>query len=133
MTTRTWISALTCLLALACGPRGEGASQRPEAPPAAEAATPRGVGVCRSFGVPHGLDTQGRRVDGATPGELLGRRGGDGSPFPVALAACVQDPECDGVTSEWYIGMPWFPVRDSQPFAHDDGSYACTALVGDPP
>ena len=130
MSNRAWIPALACTLALACGPRGEGANQRPSASPAAEASNPRGDGVCRSFGVPAGFDTRGRRVDGAVPGELLGGRVGDGSPFPVALAACVQDPDCDGITSEWYTGMPWFVVRDGQRFAQDDDSYACTALVG---
>ena len=133
MSKRTWLLVLTCLPALACGPRGEGARQRSSPSPAAEASNPRGVGICRSFGIPGGFDTGGRRVDGAVPGELLGGRVGDGSPFPVALAACVQDPDCDGVTSEWYLGMPWFVVRDSQRFAEDEDSYACTALVGDRP
>ena len=50
--------------------------------------------------------------------------------YREALSRCVKDPRCTGVTSTWYVGVPWVPMAAAERFETDGGSYACTVLVG---
>ena len=140
MRPRLTMSVLMTLCMLACGgtaevlePTATEPASEPQARDARGANRSIGVGVCRAFGVPEGLESQGRTVDAGVPGELQGTLVGEELPFAEALAACVQDPACDGIVSQWYVGMPWRLVHESQPFEIDDNSYACSVTVGDLP
>ena len=51
----------------------------------------------------------------------------------AALKTCVDDPTCTGVTTTWYVGAPFQALRAVEAFRADEGSYACTTLVGGRP
>jgi hypothetical protein len=88
-----------------------------------------GKSICRAFSRPDGLDRKGLTVDGAVQGELLGERLSKGIPYEDALPACIADPKCDGITSDWYIEAPWFLIDAAEPFQPDESSYACSVPV----
>lgn len=68
-------------------------------------------------------------LEGPIDGELLGESLGAPSDFSVAAARCMEAKEkCVGVTSQWYLGMPWVPVGPADPFRRDEMSYARTFL-----
>lgn len=68
-------------------------------------------------------------LEGPVDGELLGESLGEPSDFSVAAARCMKAKEkCVGVTSQWYLGMPWVPVGPADPFRRDEMSYARTFL-----
>jgi len=66
---------------------------------------------------------------GPAEGELLGEPLGDPADFDVAAARCMELGEaCRGVSSEWYLGMPWVPIGEGEEFRQDEMSYARTFL-----
>ena len=101
----------------------------PPPPPMAVA----GSGVCHIYGLPEGFDTKGLRIGGAVQGEILGEPIGERTDYVSALKTCVDDPTCTGVTTTWYVGAPFQALRAVEAFRADEGSYACTTLVGGRP
>jgi hypothetical protein len=92
-----------------------------------------GSGICRIYGLPEGFDAKGLRIGGAVQGEILGEAIGEPTDYVTALRACVDDATCVGVTSDWYVGAPFRAMRAADTFRPDEGSYACTTLVGGRP
>ena len=43
-----------------------------------------------------------------------------------ALELCAADPNCSGVTSEWYIDSTFVAVSKTTDFAIDTASYGCS-------
>jgi hypothetical protein len=59
----------------------------------------------------------------------LGERLSKGVPYEDALPACIADPKCDGITSDWYIEAPWFLIDATEEFRPDEMSYGCSVVV----
>lgn len=92
-----------------------------------------GAGICHIYGLPEGFDTKGLRIGGALQGEIFGEPIGPPMDYVSALTTCVDDPTCTGVTSTWYVGAPFRALKAIEEFRPDEGSYACTTLVGGRP
>ena len=107
------------------------APARPEGPkvgPPPPMAT-AGVGVCRGYGAPEDFDAKGLSIRGAFPGELGGTALSEPQDYASALRACVDNPECSGITSSWYLDFPFVAMKAEGAFRPDDNSYGCTTLV----
>ncbi|MDP6944012.1 MAG: hypothetical protein QF464_07685 [Myxococcota bacterium] len=154
MAPRMLLLATLLALCTSCGPKPKVSDTRPEARPssatghgAADTPSAPGVGrldaatlqampeeapdsICRGFSTPEGFDARGCLVRGAYPGEIHGQALGEAVDFREALSRCVKDPQCTGISSNWYIGAPWVPMAAAERFVTDGGSYACTVLVG---
>ena len=86
---------------------------------------------------PHGApvvdyDAGECRVRGPYAGELTGQAVGEPAALEAALARCIADEECTGVSASWYIGADFSAVRAERPFVEDTNSYGCVVLVACP-
>ena len=103
-------------------------AKTPEVAPPGEMTQP-GEGTCRAYGVPADFDAQGTRISGAFPGELRGEAIGEPTDYRTALQRCIAEPRCTGVSSDWYLGMPFTAYIAEGAFVSDGNSYACTTLI----
>ncbi len=67
---------------------------------------------------------------GPYPGEIIGRSLGDPNSLEAAMASCIADRQCTGVSADWYVDAAFRPLSSTVGFAPDEGSYACTFIVG---
>ncbi len=88
--------------------------------------------MCRGNSLPEDFDLQGCTVEGPYQGEMFGTNLGEEMEFEMALETCLQDSECSGISSVWYIGTPWTHVSATEEFVIDSASYGCTFLFSCP-
>lgn len=90
---------------------------------------PEADSVCRGYQVAASFETRGCTVAGPYPGELSGEKLTEEMSLEEALAHCVQDSKCSGISASWYVGAKFIPVASQSEFRQDGGSYACTFTV----
>ena len=107
---------------------GSSAAAAADARPVARTDKPS-PGVCRAYALPADFDAKGVALRGAFSGEIHGEQIGDELEYMAALRACVDNPECLGVTSSWYVGTPFKLIKVGGELAPDDNSYGCATAV----
>ena len=46
-----------------------------------------------------------------------------------AVKSCLSEPDCTGITADWYVGAKFTAVRSNEPFLASQDSYGCTFLI----
>jgi len=87
--------------------------------------------VCRGYAVPADFDTRGCTVTGPYPGEIRGNTLSKEATLEEALAICVKNPECTGITASWYVGAQFSAASQKGAFAPQSDSYGCAFTVSD--
>ena len=90
-------------------------------------------GICRAYAVPADLELKGCTVKGPMQGELfVSRFKGPEVSLKQALQECINNVNCTGVSSSWYVGAKWGAFAAPSSFTIDESSYGCPFLVGCP-
>ena len=84
--------------------------------------------VCRGLVLPS-VDRKGCVVAGPYQGILEGYLLSEELNLEQALEACIGNPKCSGVSTEWYSDTPFVAVRKTARFSVDSDSYGCTFIV----
>jgi hypothetical protein len=84
---------------------------------------------CRNYGLPDDIDLQGCTVAGPYMGEIVGDALSDEGSFEGAIDTCLQDEQCSGMSTSWYMDAPWVAYSATEEFAIDESSYGCTFVV----
>ncbi len=84
--------------------------------------------VCRGLVVPE-QDLKGCEMVGPYQGILEGTELSTGFDIDKAVEACLGDPKCSGITTEWYADTPFATVQKSGGFVVDSDSYGCTFIL----
>ena len=84
--------------------------------------------VCRGFVVPE-QDLNGCEMLGPYQGILEGESLSKGLDIEKAVQACVGDPKCSGITTEWYADTPFKTVQNIGGFSVDSDSYGFTFIL----
>ena len=84
--------------------------------------------VCRGLALPE-IDLQGCQVVGPYQGVLEGTTLATGLEFDKALQACLSDPKCSGIATDWYADTPFATMQSRGGFAVDSDSYGCSFIL----
>ena len=85
--------------------------------------------ICRAYSVPEDIDQEGCSVLGPYQGIIQGEQLGGTVELSEALKACLDDPKCTGVATDWYLETPFVPVSQTEVFSVDSNSYGCSFVV----
>ena len=85
--------------------------------------------ICRAYTIPEDLDRKGCTVLGPYQGIMQGEALGEAMELKEALKACLDNPKCTGVESDWYLEMPFIPISQTEVFTGDESSYGCSFVV----
>ena len=84
--------------------------------------------MCRGLVLPN-HDYQNCEFTGPYQGMLQGEVLSDEVEMDEALQLCADDPNCSGITTEWYIGTPFKAIKKTADFVIDESSYGCTFVA----
>ena len=84
--------------------------------------------VCRAFATPV-IDAKGCVVAGPYQGILEGYHLSEELNLEQAIEACIGNPKCSGISTDWYSDTPFVAVKKTAPFRVDSDSYGCTFIV----
>lgn len=125
--------AMLFLLALACTKSSKEVQKNPneDANPARSVVDSLGEprdSVCRGLVLPP-VEGKGCVVAGPYQGMLQGYQLSEELDLEQAIEACIVNPKCSGVSTEWYSDTPFFAVQKTARFSVDSDSYGCTFIV----
>ena len=84
--------------------------------------------VCRGLVLPE-AEFEDCTVTGPFQGILEGNALKTGLDINAALQACVADPSCSGITTEWYADTPFATIQKTGGFVVDADSYGCSFVI----
>lgn len=85
--------------------------------------------VCRGYAIPDGLLPARCTAGGPYPGMIQGTTLGPASDLTHAVESCLSEPDCTGISADWYIDADFTAVRSEGPFTPSDDAYGCTFLI----
>ena len=85
--------------------------------------------VCRGYAIPAGTLPSRCTSGGPYPGMLEGEVIGPATDLVYAVKSCLSEPDCTGITADWYVGAKFTAIRSKEPFLTSQDSYGCTFLI----